>query len=261
MKPLTFTAVAGMATSFALAEPHVHFDISPVLQNGAIVTDGTSHLSDEDPWTGDPVDPARKYLSPNHRVFEYEFGEEPGFPLETEDPGINREPGTYYLQGGGTTTIGGTGLPLNSSLSFTVLDDLRFWTGTEFGALPNNETITITRGSNSRIVGAATGELSPLLLRTFTTDDYIHQHLLAEIGSAEPGGPTDGVYLVEAKLESSSSSVLDSQPFWLVYGYNADEDDHANAVDWVEANLVPEPSVLGLAGIGMIGLLRRVRRA
>lgn len=104
---------------------HVHFDVSPYRSGNTLVTGGVTHLAAANPWTGLPAAP-HNYAQPNQRVFEYEFGEDPAFPLEVGDPGVNREPGTYTLESGCIEAITGSGLPMASTLSLVIRADLKY---------------------------------------------------------------------------------------------------------------------------------------
>ena len=234
----------------AFADEHAHFDVSPVLIDGKIATEGITHMVGGQRW-----------WSPARRVFEYEFGEDPLFPRRSDDPGINREPGTVALDpDGNSVVLGSTGLPAGSILYITFTDDLRYWTGDGFGPVPGGETLTFTFG-DTRTVGTGTGRLDPLPIHLFGSDS-LHYHLVATLYGppGNPSSPAPGVYLVSAVLESSSPGVEQSDTFWMVYGYQASEEDHQAAAAWVEANLVPEPGIVATIWfLGMFMLRRRGR--
>ncbi|MEM6260171.1 MAG: PEP-CTERM sorting domain-containing protein [Planctomycetota bacterium] len=71
--------------------------------------------------------------------------------------------------------------------------------------------------------------------------------------------PATGVYVLELDVVTEEPGISDSDPIFIVFGVNADPDD---AIEFVEANVVPEPtSALALlAGAGLIAT-RRCRRA
>jgi len=252
------TCVVSVAS--AVQAQHVHFDVSPLLVNGKIEISALSHGSFTNPFTGvDTTPDASRYYVPGRRVFEYEFGEDPLFPTSAEDPGVTNEPTSALLEDGTTINLTGTGLPLTSSLSFTVMDDLKFWTGTGFGPVPDLETLVVIRGS-TRTAGTGTGQLETLNLRTFSSNDDIHLHLDSVLNA--PGGThTEGVYLLTAKLESSATGVEDSDLFYVAFLLGEDELAHEEAVDFLNTNVVPEPASFAAIGLGMMALLKRRRRA
>jgi hypothetical protein len=86
------------------------------------------------------------------------------------------------------------------------------------------------------------------------------------LGSFSPTAPNapDGVYLVGLTLTLPGSGLADSDPIYLVYNNGLDEQIHDEAIDWVQAQLVPEPSTWLLAALGgsaaAIARLRRRRQ-
>lgn len=241
--------------SAAMAD--VHFDISPVLSGGKIVTEGVTHASTINPFDGTDTSPtAHNYWAPSMRVFGYEMGEDPLFPRSAEDPGINRDHGSYLNESGGTVNLTGTGLASGSVLYFTVTGSLQKWNGSGYEPANVNSSLDITYGSTRTLTGS-TGALSPLPIKTFNSTGDIHLHLDAELSASTPSG----IYLMPAMLESSTSGVGASDPFWVVYNYGSTEVQHEAAIDYVQANYVPEPSAIGLLLLATPLLLRRRRHA
>lgn len=192
--------------------------------------------------------PGSEVLSPPMRVFGYDFGEVPGQPYFAGDPGVVSLAGTF---------------PAGTSFTFSVLDDLRFWTGSGFAAAPSGESLFIEKGSFGVSVG--TGETLPKAGHTIGTTSGalsgqpLHEHLDVTIFGAGGGfspPPADGVYLLTLALQGSGG-LLDSEPIWVVYNLGADEAVHDEAIDWVQGNLVPEPSTLCLLGAGCLAMRRR----
>lgn len=250
---LIFTALPAAAD--------VHFDISPQLADHKITLNGVTHASTVNPFTEADTSPtAYRYFTAGLYVFGYELGEDPLFPNSANDPGINNETGIYIDESGSTVNLTGTGLPLNSTLALTVTSDLTYWTGSGFTAVPDQETIALTYGT-TRTIGSATGTLSPLLIKTFTSDDDIHLHLEAELlgNGGALANPTAGIYLFSAVLQSSDAGIADSDPFYVVYNYGLDESAHAASIEWVSSNLVPEPGAAALCLCPLIALSTRRR--
>lgn len=96
-----------------------------------------------------------------------------------------------------------------------------------------------------------------MTLTTFSVNDSIHLHLTSAISA----GATPGMYLVCASLTSSDPGISASAPFYLVYGYSADEADHEAAVTWTQTNYVPEPAgVMAMLSVSSMLALRRLKR-
>lgn len=216
-----------------------HVDILVGLDGGKVVTRGY----DFDAAPGDEVVPAIM------RVYGYDFGEIPGQPHFTEDPGVVALANTF--------TAG-------TNFSFAILDDLKIWTGSGFGAVPSGESLLIEKGSQSVTIG--TSEVTPKPGFVFGSASgvlsglQLHEHLdatLLGLNGNDTPPPANGIYLLNIALQATGAS--DSDPIWIVYNHGLDEEDHDAAIAWVEANLVPEPSALVLLGGGAVALLRRRR--
>ncbi len=253
-KPILFAVLLATAST-VMAAADVHFDLSPVVQGGKIVTEGVTHASVINPFTGADTSPtAYNYWAPEMRVFGYEMGEDPLFPNSTNDPGINRDHGSY-LTSGGTVTLAGTGLPLSSTLNFTVIGALQQWTGTGYVPADAAASLDVTYGHTRTLTGL-TGALDPLPIKTFGSSSDVHLHLDAELSASTP----TGIYMFPAELQSSSGSIANSAPFWVVYNFGGTEAEHGAAMDYVQGNYVPEPTFLAVAGTAGILMLRRRSR-
>ncbi|MCC6426098.1 MAG: hypothetical protein IT435_04685 [Phycisphaerales bacterium] len=66
-----------------------------------------------------------------------------------------------------------------------------------------------------------------------SSDGTFHHHpgftLLAPAGT--------GIYLIELELWSTSSQILLSIPYWIVFNQNDSEENHTAAIAWAEENL------------------------
>jgi len=251
-KPILLSVLLATAST-VMAAADVHFDLSPVVQDGKIVTEGVTHASVINPFTGIDTSPnAYNYWAPEMRVFGYEMGEDPLFPRSTEDPGINRDHASY-LTSGGTVTLAGTGLPLSSTLNFTVIGALQQWTGTGYVQADAGASLDVIYGSTRTLTGL-TGALVPLPIKTFVTSTDVHLHLEAELSAST----LTGIYMFPAELQSSSGSIANSLPFWVVYNYGDTEEAHGAAMNYVQANYVPEPAFMSVLGaVAMLTLRRR----
>jgi hypothetical protein len=272
LNSLTCMAMLAIAPTIGFADEeeeehhhHAHFDVMPELVDGKIVTGGITHAIEFNPFTEtEHHGEFHRYLVPQMRVFTFELGEDPLLPTSSDHPGINNEGGTAKDAGGNDVVTDGTGLPLNSTLSVTILGDLQYWNETGFVAVPDSETMEISYSTGTRTAGTGTGALPPLPVKTFTSNDHVHLHLEATLfdESSDISSATPGVYMIEAILQSSDPGVADSDPFWVIYGYDlADEHELHEAEEWVEVNLVPEPTGLVLLGAGAMIAIGRRRRA
>ena len=265
--------MAGCLTALVFAPASVfaqHEDIAPYGEGGKIVTGGRIHGSS----------------SPNEyqQVFGYDFGEEPLDPFVIEDPGINNDAdvAAAFLSSFGKNPV----LPVGAILKFNILDTmgskLLFWDGSgavDFAPAPLSTELGIKKGSfEAKLSSSAVTGTTPAIA-TVDASGRVHEHLgsiLYQDGDSAPGGPDapDGIYLFGMSLFlTGGASALDpSDPLYIVYLNNVGEtlgDEieaesiHDLASDWVQTNLVPEPSSLahtGSALLGLIGIARRRQR-
>jgi hypothetical protein len=88
-----------------------------------------------------------------------------------------------------------------------------------------------------------------------------------------PGDPDapQGIYYFGLRLKLPGSGLADSDPIYFVYNNGLDEQVHEQAIDWIQTNIVPEPSTWLLAACGAsavviagrrkgTGAMRRARR-
>jgi hypothetical protein len=158
---------------------------------------------------GDDVHPAR--------VFESELGEV--VPNFTDEPGFDCDPGTF---------------PVGSRVGFRILDALRVWGGGNFAGVPA-ERMEVAFSTLSVTTPAMPGEVDGFTLPVNASGEW-HRHL--EFTLLAPAA--SGVYLLQLSM-TSDAGILESEPYFIVFGQNATHEDLDQAVEWVEANLLGTP--------------------
>ncbi len=246
MMRVSLAAMLFAATVICSAGFGQHADIKPDVENGRIVTDAWVDSTSE--------------VTPDVRIFGYDFHEDLLDPYFITDPGFN--------------TAGPSGLPIGSTLSFNIVDgaafglpgNLSFWNGigsVVFSTVPNLETLRLNLGAQNRTIGSATGELAGYPIGGIAAGGSIHRHfgsfLQGADGNSTPGDgnePTAGIYLIPLELTSSDAALADSLPLFVVYNNGLTEEVHDSAIGWVESNLltIPEPATGVLCGAVVVGL-------
>lgn len=228
-----FTFVAGPLAalsvgSVALAGPmeEEHFDVWVQVERNQLTTG-----SFQEDIGGD-------IFTPGVRVFGVELGEvSPNF---ADDPGFFSE-----------------SLPAGLELGFNITESLRVWNGSDFAQTAASDmTLWLAfgvPGSPSATTPASPGGTTAGFgFATADSGGFIDDHPDFVLNSPA----TDGIYLLQ--LELTASGVLSSEPFWIVFNQNMDEQTHDAAIEWVEVNLVPAPGLAGLLFSSvMIGARRR----
>jgi hypothetical protein len=222
---LLVTASSLAATATASAQHGG--DIGLTVEGGRIVT----NLLD-----GSVYEPAR--------VFGSELGE--NFPNFTNEPGFDSQhPGPFQA---------------GSAIGVNILDALRKWDGSDFEAIAA-ETMTVSYQTGpTTTLTRTTPATADTTVGGFglgvASDGGWHRHL----GFSLDAPASDGIYLLKLDLFSDQTSpgLGNSQPFYIVFNQN-DEGSHDAAVDYVQANVVPEPAGFGLFGAAAAWLLRRRR--
>ena len=225
---LTVSAVASVSSA-ALAHGE---DVDVLLQvlDGDIVTGSWSHDTDS-------------VVEERERVFAFEWGNDEGANI-SDEPGFFAQPGT--LDG------------LSWGVNF--VDAVRVWDGSDFDAVsPNTVTYELLGAEQTTPTeaGGVTGGFAiPVGAGGF--DDHYEIVL-----NAPTDGSADGVYLIAMQVFSVPTSEragvpADSQTFWFVGNFGADELDHEAAIEYVEDVLVPAPGAASLLALGgLVGARRR----
>lgn len=151
----------------------------------------------------------------------------------TDEPGFDSHAGTFSA---------------GSSIGFNILDALKKWNGRGFDTLDpsTQETLTVsflfgtdfeTRETHTGFVG---GFDIPV-----AGDGSWHKHLGYMLNGAGPNDPDNGIYLLELQLYSTSEdhNIASSSAFWIVFNLSLPEQDHHNAIIWVDENLVQLPDL------------------
>lgn len=161
-------------------------------------------------------------INPSQRIFAAEFGVDPSFPFSTDEPGF-------------TSDLLGTTLTVN------LLQGLGRWNGAGFDAATSSLFASYGGQDASSTGGGSFGFLVTAGL------DLHPEFTLVD--------PLDGIYL--ASFTASSAGYATSDTFFVVFNLGESELDHDEAIEWVEANIIPAPGALALL---VLGGLRRSRR-
>ena len=154
------------------------------------------------------------------RTFESEFGEG-GIEGFSDEPGWEAFPGTF----GTDVRVG-----------WNSMAGISRWNGDGFDE-GIDEVITVTYAGLSFEIGSAPSAGFDLAVQP---DGGLHLHTNFFIDNPNGGAAAHGIYLVELELYSNHSSAEESEPFWIVFNNEADEEDHEAAVEWVEENKAGE---------------------
>jgi len=224
MKAFVFAgSVLALATHAPIAKGDVGFRIA----GNQLVT------WDED----DEAPPGENWIAPR-RVFEGDLVSLGGNPT-TNDPGFHGEDGTL------------TGF----HLGFNVLKAARVWS---VASQDFNSISSLSVTMDSALVGSVTtpssDPLSPIagpnVLVPAGEFDFHYDFNL--------NGATPGIYLLELQITTDKPGIAPSPPYWVTLNNGLSVGEHAAANLWVEQNLVPAPSGLGvLLGCGVLAMRRR----
>jgi hypothetical protein len=216
---ISLLAAAGLAAP-AWAEG----DISLMISGGQLVTTKVSE-------TGDPLGPSRVFSG----LLTDNLGE-----WYTDEPGIQIDDGT---------------LTPGADLRLYFSKALRQWNGSSFASFAGG-TVSATFGPlTNSIVTPGSDTNSGNLLFPVETLGGLHDHPDWVLAGHTPTGSAE-FFLVEARFSYDGS--IDSDPFYIVFGLNATEEQLEEVEAWVETNVVPTPGSLAL--LAMAGLAARRRR-
>lgn len=228
-KALFSVVVAGLTLSvsnYAYAQHHHHGgDIGVKLDAGSLKVGA---VDENDNFT-------------DQKVFESEFEDVAGF-VTTEDPGFDGEAGTF---------------PYPSSIGFNFVAPLSVWTGAGFA--PTAHTITAFHTDTNQSATTGAGSVPGFSVDVAPNGEW-HEHFSFFLNSPDSNPPANGIYLLQMDLFHSDNSIGNSGTFAIVFNWGMSEEGHEAAVDYVNANIVPEPSALVALGSGMVALLGLKRR-
>lgn len=164
--------------------------------------------------------------------------------------------GTWYTDEPGLQIESGTLQP-GSNLGMYFTRSLRQWNGSNFD-LVSGGRVSATFGppSNSIWTPLTDGKTSNLIFPVEGSGG-LHDHPDWVLENLDPGS-NPLYFLIEARFTSDQGGLVDSAPFYIVFGANADEGELEAMEDWVRANVVPAPSGAAvLAGMSLASLRRR----
>lgn len=182
------------------------------------------------------------------------------------------------LGGGNTNLPGLADVTIDFLVEPTLNISLAFWNGSSFGATPNGETLSISKGATAYGALGGTSSVLGVGLGATSATGFIDDHPDFDLGAATPG-----VYLAYGRANVAGFD-SPSNPFWIVFGtldlcaetascsalqdqFNLEiEEQIEAAMAYTNATLVPEPSTallmaLGLAGLNRVGRRPSARRA
>lgn len=205
-------------------------DVGLAVQGGRIVTGIV-----EEPMPGVEV------VVPGERVFGGDLSDVGGV-IFGDEPGLYSSAATF---------------PANSSLIFTIHGALRKWDGSSFDNLAA-ERLSIAFGPDSRLTPTTDTLVAGFGFNVGPTGGFDEHYDFTLLDAGLGNNPGTGVYLVSLSLASDASGLAESDQFWMVLNFGADELIHDQAIEFVEENIVPAPGAATLAlGLGLLASRRR----
>ena len=185
---------------------------------------------------------------------------EDGVPLGPErvfSRALTRVGGNWYTDEPGIRFDRGT-LQSGSVLQLYFTKSLRQWNGSGFGSVSASRVAATFGPASNSIVTPATDTNSANLLLPVDGSGGLHAHPDWVLEDFNPGLDA-WFFLVEARFSTTQAGLVDSDPFYIVFGVNADEEDLKQIENYVRENIVPSPGVWLCAGVfaGALGCRRR----
>ena len=183
----------------------------------------------------------------------------------TNTPGFDSLPGTF---------AGGSSVGLDVTSPTLLSDNVVRYDVVSNTLVPTDVQVQAFFSQPARLARTTDPDGStPLFLPVFAGSEdeqetgRFHRHYNYALFEGDPDPSTgdlsqpttNGVYVLEADLVSTDSSVGRSDPFFLVFGYNTPGSDSVAAINYLNATFVPEPTGLAALGLGGLALLRRRR--
>lgn len=225
---LTALAISG-SSALAHSGGQHHGDIGILVENGRLIV---GLLKEHD---------GHEHLDTSVKVFESEMDELEVGPFRfftSTNPGFDFEDGI---------------LPGGSLFGFNILQPLKFWTGSGF--LPaSGETMTIVHSGSGMEATTADGPVSGFKLAVDDEGGF-HGHFTFFLNPASgQGKPVPGIYLLHLYLYSDALGEGMGDAFAIVFNWDSSEESHEAAIDYANANVVPEPSSMIALAAGALSL-------
>ncbi len=205
------------------------------------------------------------------RVYEGEFEGPFDGIWTTDEPGFNAMSSTNPQLPAGYSALPGDA-PASFNANTMGIDgqtsNLYYWDGTgEVSFAPVSGTVMeISKAPTATFSAILDGGSSPVSgfeINTTDSDGFLHQHIDFSVFNTDATDPANGFYLWSLTLTVGDSAIsvpASTEPLFFVHGLGfEDEVAHEAAIDYINANLVPEPTSVGLIALGGLAMLRRRR--